>query len=171
MALTPFFWLVICHIARNQNVNASLLSWNTVPAVTETSFRQAWHFHKSRLISIDLLAAQRGQTKPAGHLHPVRYSRQAASSLNRRSSSNIVLGYSSAIASTTTGLTPEQLAAEFAPSPADALDSHGLNVAENQASYGDKPDFFLTVTSTSTARAAKPTPLSSWRRTQTQGSC
>ena len=37
------------------------------------------------------------------------------------------------------GLTGDQLAAEFAPGPADALDSHGLKVAENQAHYGDKP--------------------------------
>ena len=92
MALTPFFWLVICHIARNQSVNGSLLSWNTVPAVTETSFRQARHRHKSRLISSDLLAAQRGQTKPPGHRNVARYSRHAASSPNRRSSSNMVFG-------------------------------------------------------------------------------
>ncbi len=37
------------------------------------------------------------------------------------------------------GLTPEELKAEFAPSAADALDSHGLKVAEDQAKYG-KPD-------------------------------
>jgi Arc/MetJ family transcription regulator len=37
------------------------------------------------------------------------------------------------------GLTPDELAAEFAPGPADALDSHGLKVAEDQAHYGDKP--------------------------------
>ena len=37
------------------------------------------------------------------------------------------------------GLTGDQLAAEFAPGPADALDSHGLKVAENQTPYGDKP--------------------------------
>ena len=35
------------------------------------------------------------------------------------------------------GLTPDELRAEFAPTAADALDSHGLIVAENkQASYG-----------------------------------
>lgn len=34
------------------------------------------------------------------------------------------------------GLTPDELRAEFAPSPADLLDSHGLMVAEQQASYG-----------------------------------
>jgi len=37
------------------------------------------------------------------------------------------------------GLTPDQLAAEFAPTAADYLDSHGLPlpaVAENQAPYG-----------------------------------
>jgi len=38
------------------------------------------------------------------------------------------------------GLTPDQLKAEFAPSAADALDSHGLMVAEDgQAPYG-QPD-------------------------------
>jgi len=37
------------------------------------------------------------------------------------------------------GLTPEELKAEFAPTAADALDSHGLKVAEDQAKY-DKPD-------------------------------
>jgi len=37
------------------------------------------------------------------------------------------------------GLTPEELKAEFAPTAADALDSHGLKVAEDQAKYG-KPD-------------------------------
>jgi len=34
------------------------------------------------------------------------------------------------------GLTPDELRAEFAPSPADLLDSHGLMVAEAQAPYG-----------------------------------
>jgi Arc/MetJ family transcription regulator len=37
------------------------------------------------------------------------------------------------------GLTGEQLAAEFAPGPADALDDHGWKAAEDQARYGDKP--------------------------------
>lgn len=37
------------------------------------------------------------------------------------------------------GLSPEELAAEFAPGPADALDNHGLQVAEDQAPYGNKP--------------------------------
>lgn len=38
------------------------------------------------------------------------------------------------------GLTPDQLKAEFAPSAVDALDSHGLTVAEDgQAPYG-QPD-------------------------------
>ncbi len=38
------------------------------------------------------------------------------------------------------GLTPDQLKAEFAPSAADALDSHGLMVAEDgQSPYG-QPD-------------------------------
>lgn len=35
------------------------------------------------------------------------------------------------------GLTPEQLKAEFAPTPADALDRHGLMVAETPAPYGE----------------------------------
>ncbi len=34
------------------------------------------------------------------------------------------------------GLTPDELRAEFAPSPADVLDSHGLMVAVDQAPYG-----------------------------------
>jgi Arc/MetJ family transcription regulator len=34
------------------------------------------------------------------------------------------------------GLTPDELRAEFAPSPTDLLDSHGLMVAENQTAYG-----------------------------------
>ena len=35
------------------------------------------------------------------------------------------------------GMTPDELRAEFAPTAADALDSHGLIVAENkQAPYG-----------------------------------
>lgn len=34
------------------------------------------------------------------------------------------------------GLTPDELRAEFAPSPADLLDSHGLMVAEAQAPHG-----------------------------------
>jgi Arc/MetJ family transcription regulator len=34
------------------------------------------------------------------------------------------------------GLTPDELRAEFAPSPADVLDNHGLLVAEQQAPYG-----------------------------------
>lgn len=34
------------------------------------------------------------------------------------------------------GLTPDELRAEFAPGPADALDSHGLMVAEPPAPYG-----------------------------------
>lgn len=34
------------------------------------------------------------------------------------------------------GLTPDELRAEFAPSPADVLDSHGLMVAENQPPHG-----------------------------------
>jgi Arc/MetJ family transcription regulator len=33
------------------------------------------------------------------------------------------------------GLTPEELKAEFAPTAADRLDSHGLMVAEPQATY------------------------------------
>ena len=37
------------------------------------------------------------------------------------------------------GLTGEQLAAEFAPGPADALDDHGWKAAEDQTRYGDKP--------------------------------
>ena len=37
------------------------------------------------------------------------------------------------------GLTPDELRAEFAPGPVDALDHHGLKVAETQAPYG-KPD-------------------------------
>lgn len=38
------------------------------------------------------------------------------------------------------GLTPDELKAEFAPTAADALDSHGLKVAEDhQAPYG-QPD-------------------------------
>ena len=70
----------------------SLLSWNTVPAVTETSLRQAKHRHKSRLISSDLLTPHRGQTKPSGHRSAVRYSLQTPSLLNRRSSSSMVCG-------------------------------------------------------------------------------
>jgi Arc/MetJ family transcription regulator len=34
------------------------------------------------------------------------------------------------------GLTPEELKAEFAPTAADLLDSHGLMVAEKPAPYG-----------------------------------
>jgi Arc/MetJ family transcription regulator len=34
------------------------------------------------------------------------------------------------------GLTPDELRAEFAPSPADLLDSHGLIVAEAQDPHG-----------------------------------
>jgi Arc/MetJ family transcription regulator len=34
------------------------------------------------------------------------------------------------------GLTSDELRAEFAPSPADLLDSHGLMVAEAQAPHG-----------------------------------
>jgi Arc/MetJ family transcription regulator len=34
------------------------------------------------------------------------------------------------------GLTPDELKAEFAPTAADALDSHGLMVAEPKAPYG-----------------------------------
>ncbi len=37
------------------------------------------------------------------------------------------------------GLTGDQLAAEFAPGPADALDNHGMQVAENPAPYGKQP--------------------------------
>lgn len=38
------------------------------------------------------------------------------------------------------GLTPDELRAEFAPSPADLLDNHGLMVAENkQSPYGKSP--------------------------------
>jgi Arc/MetJ family transcription regulator len=37
------------------------------------------------------------------------------------------------------GLTPDELKAEFAPTAADKLDSHGLLVAENEALYG-QPD-------------------------------
>lgn len=35
------------------------------------------------------------------------------------------------------GLTPDELRAEFAPSPADLLDNHGLMVAEDKTPYGD----------------------------------
>jgi len=34
------------------------------------------------------------------------------------------------------GLTPDELKAEFAPSAADRLDSHGLLVAEDKTPYG-----------------------------------
>lgn len=34
------------------------------------------------------------------------------------------------------GLSPDELRAEFAPTPADLLDNHGLLVAEGQAPYG-----------------------------------
>lgn len=34
------------------------------------------------------------------------------------------------------GLTPDELRAEFAPSPADVLDSHVLMVAEDPVPYG-----------------------------------
>ncbi|MEN9634475.1 MAG: hypothetical protein RL077_2879 [Verrucomicrobiota bacterium] len=34
------------------------------------------------------------------------------------------------------GLTPDELRAEFAPSPADLIDSHGLLVAEPKTPYG-----------------------------------
>lgn len=37
------------------------------------------------------------------------------------------------------GLTPEELAAEFAPGPADALDDHGWKAAEEPARHGNKP--------------------------------
>jgi len=37
------------------------------------------------------------------------------------------------------GLTPDELKAEFAPGPADALDSHGLKATEDPAPYG-QPD-------------------------------
>jgi len=37
------------------------------------------------------------------------------------------------------GLTGDQLAAEFALGPADALDNHGMQVAENPAPYGKQP--------------------------------
>jgi Arc/MetJ family transcription regulator len=36
------------------------------------------------------------------------------------------------------GLTPDELRAEFAPGPADALDSHGIMVAETRTPYGDQ---------------------------------
>ena len=34
------------------------------------------------------------------------------------------------------GLTPEELKVEFAPTAADALDDHGLKVAEDKEPYG-----------------------------------
>lgn len=37
------------------------------------------------------------------------------------------------------GLTPDELKAEFAPGPADALDNHGLMAAEDSSPYG-RPD-------------------------------
>lgn len=37
------------------------------------------------------------------------------------------------------GMTPDELRAEFAPGPADALDDHGWKVGESQAPHGDKP--------------------------------
>ncbi len=37
------------------------------------------------------------------------------------------------------GLTPDELKAEFAPTAADRLDSHGLRVAEDKGAYG-QPD-------------------------------
>jgi hypothetical protein len=33
----PLFWLVACHIARNQIISGSLLSWKIVPAATDVS--------------------------------------------------------------------------------------------------------------------------------------
>ena len=37
------------------------------------------------------------------------------------------------------GLTPDELKAEFAPTAADLIDSHGFKVAEHKADYG-QPD-------------------------------
>ena len=88
----PFFWLVICHMARNQIVRGTWLSWKMVPAVTDISYRQCSQSQRLRRIDQASAPAHRGQTHPSGQRNAARYSTQASSLQKRRSNSSNVLG-------------------------------------------------------------------------------
>ena len=64
------------------------------------------------------------------------------------------------------GLTPDELKAEFAPTAADLLDSHGLRVRERRSPWSTSS--LPIAISTSTVRVPASIPSSRWPRTQTR---
>jgi hypothetical protein len=65
--LIPFLAVAISHLAKNQLVSGSLVAWKMVPAVSETWYRQAWHWTLGRVRRrVPLQPPQAGQTKPPG---------------------------------------------------------------------------------------------------------
>lgn len=71
MALMPFFWLMMNHIARNYVHNGVRVSGNTVPAVRDVLLSQALHRNTPRAITQDSPATpQRSQTNLFGQHKP-----------------------------------------------------------------------------------------------------
>lgn len=66
-ALTPFFWLVMNHIASNHIRNGLQVSWHTVPAVSEVSALHAVHLSTPRAVTHgSSTAPHRRHTNTAG---------------------------------------------------------------------------------------------------------
>ena len=88
----PFFWLVTHQIARNHKTNGVRVPSKIVPAVTVAWYPQAVQTRRPRLAAQYAPPWHRGQANPCGQRRAHRYSRQASSDENCRSSSISVRG-------------------------------------------------------------------------------
>src|SRR5712691_5582970 len=92
-ALTPVFWLVTHHIARNHIRSGFRVPSKTVPAVIEVCRWQPEHSIRSpRPIGQARCPPQAGQRNPSGHRSFIKYARHAASETKRPSNSPTLRG-------------------------------------------------------------------------------
>src|SRR3954451_25275042 len=116
-------------MAENQAVSGSLVSWNTVPAVSEICFLQRLHWKTLRVLS-----AQKPRWPQAGQVSPSRQrmaksaSRQAAS-VPTRSRNAASLRPRTARRNPSADVIPPPLPAL---EPARILDRTGMGVMDNQ---------------------------------------
>src|SRR4051794_25356055 len=113
----------------NQVVSGSLLSWNTVPAVSESCFLQRLHWNTLRGLS-----AQKPRWPQAGQVRPSRQrmaksaSRHAASVPNRSRNAASLRPLTARRNPSADAILPPSPALE----PARSLDRSGMGVMDNQ---------------------------------------
>src|SRR3954462_9072549 len=119
-------------MAENQAVSGSLVSWNTVPAVSESCFLQRLHWKTLRVLS-----AQKPRWPQAGQVNPSRQrmaksaSRHAASVPNRSRNAASLRPRTARRNPSADAIPPPLPALE----PARILDRTGMGVMDNQVPF------------------------------------